>query len=500
MCDGLGVPASRPSRPRRRLLLLGLPVLLLLVVAGWAILRDDGGDDGLAPLRELPAVAEVARDDGEVDVRMRPNADVRALADVLERVPDDADGGSVRLGRALLAFDDPDDPEADVRGALVAISAVRAPGGTIVIDRLSGGWRIASEVERTEQAAPLAREIVARVAPQGRAFPGLGRLAVTLAGAPQAEQPPVALRLLGSSDRREAIAVLDAATALSDRQPKVSTNGATGELRLRADGVADTGKAWRAATRALDLDRADRDDVEVYVDELVRDGRGDQRRPVLSGPSDGQPERGLALLRAFEPSTTQAFTTTDLDYAQAEVRGPAAARSAASAARGAGVRRVSVSWPVPGRSTGTTEAPGTTRRPGTRLVDTPATVLRLLPGVARARAAGIDRIEWDRPPAIDVPRLRLSSPEWIGTDTTLEDRPALLRRLTRAVRTIGWPGAATFDLALGPGSCENYPKAQAVARIVSTSDGRARSVAPTASCTTDDTIRVVRRAWNATAR
>lgn len=489
---------SRPSRPRRRLLLLGLPALLLLVVAGWAILRDDGGDDGLGPLRDLPAVAAATRDDGEVDVRLRPNASAGALAEVLERVPDDADGGSVRLGRGLLAFDDPDEPEADVRGALVAVSRVGAPGGTIVIDRLSGGWRIAGEVERIEQAAPLAREIVARAAPQGRPFPDLGRLAITLAGAPQADQPPVALRLLGSSDRHLAIAVLDAATALSDRQPKVSTNGGTGELRLRADGVADTGQAWRAAARAIELDRADRDDVEVYVDELVREAGQDRRRPVLSGPSDGRPERGLALLRALEAPTTQAFTTTDLDYAQAEVRGPAAARAAATAARRAGVRRVSVSWPVPGEqaaATGDTDD----RVATTRLVDSPATILRLLPGVARARAAGIDRIEWDRPPAIDVPRLRLATPDWIGAETTLEDRPALLRRLTRAVRAIGWPGSATFDLALGPGSCANYPKAQAVARIVSTSDGRARSVEPTASCTDDDTIRVVRRAWNATA-
>lgn len=499
MCDGPGVSASRPSRPRRRLLLLVPLALLLLAVAGWVILGDDGDDDGLGPLRELAAVTTAARDDGEVAVRVRSNASAGALAEVLDRMPDDADGGSVRLGRALLTVDDRGEAEPEVLGALVAASRVGAPGGTIAIDRSSGGWRIESEVERIEQAAPLAREIVARVAPPGRALPGVGRLQVTLAGAPQAESPPVALRLLGQPDRRVAIAVLDAAIALVERQPKVSTNGGSGELRLRADGVGDTGEAWRAATGALQLDRADRDDVEVYVDELVRDGGGEQRRPVLSGPSDGSPDRALALLRGLEASTTHAFTTTDLDYAQVAVRGPAAARTAATAARSAGVRRVSVSWPVPGGTPGATDTADADDRPGTRLVDTPATVLRLLPGVARARAAGIGQIEWDRPPAVDLPRLRLAPPEWLDAATRLDDHPALLRRLTRAVRTIGWPGSATFDLALGAGSCANYPKAQAVARLVSTSDGRARSVEPTASCTTDDTVRVVRRAWNATA-
>jgi hypothetical protein len=380
----------------------------------------------------------------------------------------------------------------------VGLSQVRATGGTIVLDRLSSGRTIDVEVARIEQAVPLARDIVAKIAPQGRALPGFGRLEVAVAGARNAEEPPVVIRELAAPDRRVPIAVLDAATRLTDRQPEVSTNGRTGELRVRAEGVTDAGAAWRAAAGALAVELGDPEAVNVYVDEVVTDHDGDDRRPILSGGSGTSPDRALALLRALQAPGTYAFSTTDLTYAMAEGRAPGSARAAATAARDAGVRRVSVSWPVADtKTTSATNADGD--RATTSLDDTPATVLQVLPGVARARAAGIAQVKWDRPSATDVPRLRLAQPRWFDVDAAPEDRPAQLRRLARAVRAVAWPGAAGFDLALGHGTCDEYPTAQAVGHVVSTSDGPARIVKAGASCTTKDSLAELRAAWDATA-
>jgi hypothetical protein len=98
-----------------------------------------------------------------------------------------------------------------------------------------------------------------------------------------------------------------------------------------------------------------------------------------------------------------------------------------------------------------------------------------------------------------VARLQIAPPAWIDPDTRLPDEPATLRRLARAVRAVGWPGRARFDLPLGPGGCAGYPKAPASARIVSAADGRARSVDVAASCTIDGAAARVRRAWDAGA-
>lgn len=472
---------------------------MVVAIGAWLTLRgDDGDDDGLDAVRALPAVTSASREAYDIVVTLRAGTDRAGVATVLRALPDDADGGILRLGRADLEFEDRGASAEDATGPFLAAAGVRAPGGRIVLARRSAGWSVEAEVPRIAQAAPLAREVVARIAPQGRYLDGFGRLEVSLADAPQADFPPVALRLLAQADRHVMIAALDAAVALPGRAPEVSTNGSTGELRVRADGVADAGKAWDDATRALRLDGADRRDVSLYVDDPAAAGDDVGRGPVLSGPADASPDRALALLRALDGSAIHAFASTDLKVVEADVRGPGAARSAATATRAAGARSMTVRWPVPGPDTPTAGST-TGERPRTRIADAPATVLRLLPGVARARQAGILQLEWDRPPAIDTPELRIAPPRWIDLDTALVDAPDRLRRLTRAVRAVGWPGAARLGLPLGPSGCKDYPKGAATARITSTADGRARSVEAQATCEIDGTLRTVRRAWDAGA-
>jgi hypothetical protein len=475
----------------------------VLAVGGWLALRGDGDDDpdGLDAMRDRPEVAAASRDeDDEVHVRLRAGTDARGVAHVIgEALRGDAEGGTLRLGRALLAYDLPADPSPDVLEAFVAASTVRAPGGRIVLERVSGGWRIETEVARVAQATPLAREIMARVAPQDRRLPSFSALEVELAGPHEGEVPPVTVRQLAPRDRHVALAILDAAVGLAEREPVVSTNGDAGTLDLRADGVADTGDAWRAATAALRLDPAGRRDVRLGVEGLGR-VKGEERRiPVLSGPAGSSPDRALALLRTLDGPATRVGASTDLRDVEADVPGPGAAHTAAVAARAGGARNLTVSWPVPGLEDPTAAASGADDPPATTIADTPSTILRLLPGVARARRAGLVQLEWDRPPALDVPRLQIAPPRWIDPDAALADAPGDLRRLSRAIRAVDWPGTARFDLPLGPSGCREYPKSRAYVRIVTTARGRARSMNLDAACALDDAEDAVRRVWSATA-
>jgi hypothetical protein len=498
------VSPARVPRPRRRSVAVLVALLVaVLAVGGWLALRGDDDDDpdGLDAMRDRPEVAAASRDeDDEVHVRLRAGTDARGVAHVIgEALGSDAEGGTLRLGRALLAYDLPADPSSDVLEAFVAASTVRAPGGRIVLDRPSGGWRIETEVARAAQATPLAREIVARVAPQGRRLPSFSALEVELAGPHAGEVPPVTVRQLAPRDRHLAIAVLDAAVGLAEREPEVSTNGDTGQLDLRADDVADTGAAWRAAAAALRLDRAGLRGVRLGVEGLGRVNGEERRVAVLSGPAGSSADRALALLRTLDGPATRVQASTDLRDVEADVPGPGAARVAAAAAHAAGVRNLTVSWPVPGPRDTTATVSGADDPPATTIADAPSAILRLLPGVARARRAGLVQLAWDRPPALDVPRLRIAAPRWIDPDAALADAPDDLRRLARAIRAVDWPGAARFDLPLGPSGCREYPKSQAYVRIVTTARGRARSMDLKAACPLDDAEDAVRRAWSSTA-
>ncbi len=474
-------------------------MLVVAAAAGWLLLRDDGADpSGLGALDALPAVASAARQDDRVVVTLRPDADREAVRAVLAALPDD-DRSVLRLGRATLQLDDRVATASSSGIApFVAAAGVRAAGGRVVLARRSTGWSVTSTVPRTAQAAPLAREIVRRIAPQGRYVADLDRLEVALAGAPQSDVPPVVLRRLAGSDRRVAMATLDAAVRLAAREPRVSTAGDTAELGVRAAGVADAGPAWRAAGRALRLEQDRRGGVRLDVDTPA--GPPETRgRPVLSGPADAAPDRALAVLRRLAGPATHAFASTNLRTVEADVPGPRGARAAAAAVQGA-AKRLRVRWPADGAPG--TPVPGSTdvEPAHTDVLDAPATVLRLLPGIARARKAGIRQVAWDRPPALDLPRLRIAPPSWADTTAPLPRDPATLRRLARAVRAVDWPGTARFDLPLGPSGCASYPQAQAGARIVSTARGRARSVRVQAPCALDGAERAVRRAWAASAR
>jgi hypothetical protein len=421
---------------------------------------------------------------------------------VLGRAPREADGTTLRLGRASLEVDRDDAADPDVVAAFVALAGVRAPGGTLEIDRVSGDDWLRVDVGRAEQAAPLAREIVTRLTRGRRRAVGIDAVEVALAGAPSADAPPVTLRDLSRTDGRLQAAVLDAAVELAARRPRVAMNGAGGELRPRARGVADAGAAWREAAAALDLRPDERHDVRLYVDVDARAGDRPRPRPVLSGPADARPERALALLRAFGASSSGAFVSTDLSYAQARAPRSSQARAVAVAARGAGVRRLALSWPAPDTEASPGDdgsGSGPDAEPIVLLEDRPSAVLGLVAGVARARRLGIDEVRWTREPG-DEGELRIAPPRWVDSDTPVTDHPGQVRRFARAVRAIRWPGTAGLALPLGRGTCAGFPGAQGVARIVSTSDGRARETAPVGDCTRDDAVRAAARAWNQTAR
>lgn len=506
--------ADRPRRPWRRPVALAVAIglVVLLLVAGALVLRGDDEPDPLAGVRDVPVVAAATEDDGDVAVRLRPGITARQLPAVLDRIPDDADRTTLALGRASLEVEDGVTPDPGLLEAFVALSTVRAPGGRLAIERLAANQRVEAEVRRPAQAAPLAREILARLTAGGRRIVGIDGVEVRPEGAFQADRPPVQLRRLGGSEGRLEAALLDAAVALEGRRPRVSTNGDEGELRPRADGVSDAGAAWRAATRALRLPAAERRDVTVYVDVAATvDGR-ERTAPLLSGPADDDPGPALALLRAWPPAVTGAFVATDRRFAEATATGPRPAKAVASAARSAGVRRLTLRWPArdeeeSSRSSSPSAVDGDAdervardRVSVARLEDAPGAVLGLLPGVARAHRLGIDEVRWSADAEGDrAAVLQVAPPAWIDSDRPLTDQPARLRRYARAIRAVDWPGSARLALPLGRRTCKAYPGAQGVAKIRSTSDGRARAVEPVGTCTDPAAVAAARRAWNATA-
>lgn len=510
----------RTRRTRRRPALLAAGLVALLLVVGWFVLRDDDRPDALSGLRDAAAVEAATEDDGDVAVRLRPGTTARQLPAVLADAPEDADRTTLALGRASLEVEDGATPDPELLQAFVALSAVRAPGGTLAIAPLSADERVAVEVRRPEQAAPLARELLARLTPGGRPFVGIDRVEVRLAGAPTADVPPVTLRRFGGRGAYLAAGVLDAAVALTTRRPRVSTNGDDADLRARATGIADAEPAWRAAARALDRTAAERGDVMLYVDVSATVAGRQGTRALLSGPADDDPGRALAFLRALPASTTDAFAATDRGFARVTAPTPRVAEAAAAAARSAGVRRLSLEWPAPATGSSGTLAGADTGSSGTaaggdadersgrdatsaaRLEDAPDVLLGLLPGVARAHRLGIDEVRWtaDADADVDVDAaLQVAPPAWIDAQRPVTDQPEPLRRFARAVRAIGWPGTARLVLPLGRGSCKGFPSAQGVAAVRSTTDGRARSAEPVGTCTDPAAVAAARRAWNATA-
>lgn len=448
--------------PRWSLLLVAL---VLVACLGVALLARDGGEQAV-----------------RADVVLRAASDRAALVEAVERLP--ARGGTIVLGSARLEVTDPSRPLRELAGAFLELGRIDAPGGTVRLAQGRGDQPIVGSVERREDALPLAQAILERLTPRGSWPAGISGLRVEAGEAPGAL---VAIGRLGSG-REAATTALSAAAALADAVPIVSVAPSGTELRVQADGVADVRRVWRAAARAAQ----GRKDVRVYVDVLEQ---GD-RRPVLSGPADDSPDRALVLLRGLD---ADAYATTDLSFARVRVDRPEAAGAAVRAARRNRVERVEVAWRSADDDAGWFDAAGVDRG-DTFLEDAPAVVEGLLAGVERARAAGVPALHWSRRAQDGVPALKLARPAWLDADVRLSDDAARLRRLARAIRRIGWPGAARFSVALGPGTCEGRPEALAVAEVTSTSSGRARRVEPAAACVDEAGLSALREAWDATAR
>ncbi|WP_026911563.1 hypothetical protein [Patulibacter minatonensis] len=496
---------SRPRtrRPRRRTVAAAVVLVATIVVVAWLVLGGGSDDDELAELRALPDVATATTDDGDVLVGLRAGAAPRQIATVLDRAPDDAGRTTLRLGRASLEVERGDPADDELLRAFVALSAVRSPGGIATIERLSADQRVEVEVRRPEQAAPLAREMLARLTTQGRPVRGIDRIEVALQDAFQSDPKPVTLGRLGATDGRVERAMLDAAIALRERRPRVAVVGSSIELRPRADGAGDAGAAWRAAAAAIDLPAADRRDAQIYVDEASTEDGRERTHTLLSGPAGADADRALAFLRSVSGVVSAPFARTDLSFAQGDARTLRAARSLAASAEDAGARRLRLSV----EADGARETSGDEDRSGrgaaddtarTQIEDTPARVRALLPGVARTRRLGIRALVWTRP-AGALARLTIATPGWLDEADPADDPSKVLRRLSRAVRALGWQDTARFGLPLPRGTCEDHPSAHGVTQIESTSDGRTRTMGTVNDCTGADDLAAGRAAWNATA-
>lgn len=450
-----------------------LALIVLVAAAGSAWLLTRGEDDGLGDLRAAAAVASVRATDGELVVALRRGATIGEVERALDLLPDAPRVKTVHLGRAVLDVRGRRTPGGSDARTLVALAGVRAPATRLALGAGLGAQPIQAQVARRSQAFALAREIVTRVAPRGL-WPGEVDGLRVVHGAP--ETTVVALGRGG--DANGWLAALAATGRLAAYAPQMSTVGERVELRLRIGGRGDAAGAWRAAGRAF-AGRAQ--DAVVYLDA--------PGGPILSGPPGSDPRRALDLLAAFGGG----YAATDLAYVRVRVPRRARARGAAEAARAAGARRLELAWPAIDGAPRWFDATGIDRD-ATTLIDTPAKVLALLPGVTRIAAAGIEPLAWRARGTGDPASLQLTRPSWLDAD-----RPDL-RRLATAIRKLRWPGRATFRVLLGPGSCTDQPDAQAVAQVDATSDGRARSVRSGAACTDDEAVAALRQAWNATAR
>lgn len=443
-------------------------VLLLLVAAGGAgvlaLQRDDDTDWS-----------------GEAEIVLPAGSDRAAVLDAVERLPDR--GGTLVLGAARLEVTDPGRSFGELAQAFVAASRIDVPGAGVELAQGFGAQAIVGTVQRRDDGPELARQILARLAPRGVWPAGISGMRV------EAQDAPGLLvsvaRQVGSA-QAAATAALTAATALARLTPEVSIAPAGVHLRVQAEDPAAVGSTWRTTARALKA----RKDVRVYVD-VVEDGN---RRPVLSGPASDSPQRALALLRVLEGD---AYVTTDRSFARVRLERPEDAPAVARTARS--VDRLQLAWTVADEDTSWFDAAGVDRA-ATSLDDAPATVERLLGGVERAQEDGLAPLSWSRQAVDGIAELKLARPPWIDPEARLAEDEDQLRRLARTIRTVGWPGTARFDIALGPGSCAQRADALAVAEVTSTSDGQARSVEPAAACIDDEALAAVRRAWNATAR
>lgn len=444
-----------------------LPLISVVLVAlvGGAYLILSGGDE--------PASGE------QGEVVLPAGSGRAAVVEAAQRLPER--GGTIVVGRARLDVNEPDAPLGDAAEALVAVSRTRTPAA-LELSQGAGTQPVRATTDRPEQAPVLAQELLARLAPRGFWLFGIGGLHVDSS---QDRNSLVSIGRTVEPHQRALTAVLAAASTLTEAEPTVSVARGGVELRVRANTAAEAGRTWRTTARTVRLEGEARKDVRVYVDIPAADAY----RPVLSGRVGDSPTRALALLRALGDG---AYVTTDRSYARAQVARSRAARAVAETAGAAAVERVEVFWRVADAETRWFDAAGIDRT-ATSLDDVPATVLRLLPGVERARKAGLSPLHWDRQAVDGVARLKLSRPEWY------DDEGTQLDRLVRVIRRVGWPGLARFSVVLGPGTCEGSD-AVAVAEVTSTSDGKARKVRPAAGCIDEAGLTAMRRAWNATAR
>jgi len=466
------VPSVNTPSRRFRVALLAVPMILVVALGAWLLLRDD--DPGpLGALRGLPAVGEVRTVDGALDVRLVRGSDVAEVRAALDAIPSGA-VGAAHLGAVEVPFARPDEGELGPAAApLVALARIPVADTTIELPTGSGAQRIVATVGAEAQAAPLARTVLDQFGRDGNWPPGVDGLRVGV----RAQVPVDSVVTLGplGSGTDAARAALDTAAVLGPGS-EVHANRSQVELRVLVPHAVRAGETWRRAARGLGARFAD--DVRLYVDA----GTADTRRPVLFGVAGDDPDPALALLRDLAPVARQAAAATDRSYADVTVTGRAAAEAAVATAARAGVKRLALSWPS-----------GDGRR-GASLDDAPAVVAQLLPGVARATRSYA--VGWEKPSPDRPALLSFNLRGHVDQRAKQLEKPGAVRALMDEVRDIAWPGVARFQIPLGP--CPDSPGNVQAVSITSTADGRARTVKPGTGCTEDAAVAQARRDWNAT--
>jgi len=468
------VPSVNTPSRRFRAGLLAVPMILVVALGAWLLLRDD--DPGaLGALRGLPAVGDVRTVDGELTVRLVRGSDVAEVRAALDAIPSGA-VGAARLGAVEVPFDRPEEGELGPAAAsLVALARIPVADSTIELPTGSRAESIVATVGAAAQAAPLARTVLDQLGRDGSWPPGVDGLRVGVR-----EQVPgdsvVTLGPLGSGTDA-ARAALNTAAVLAPGA-EVHANRSRVELRVLVPDAVRSGAIWRRAARGLGARFAD--DVRLYVDA----GTAATRRPVLFGVAGDDPDPALALLRDLTPAARRATAATDRSYADVTVTGRTAAEAAVATAAHAGVKRLALSWP---------SGDG---RHAASLDDAPAVVGQLLPGVARATPSYA--VGWEKPSPERPARLSFNLRGRVDQRAKRLEKPGAVRALMDEVREIAWPGVARFQLPLSP--CPDSPGNVQAVYITSTADGRARTVKPGTGCTEEAAVAQARRDWNATTR
>lgn len=464
-----------------------------LVVVVVVVLAARGGGDGGDPFERLRSVEGVTavraptETGGTTSVALAGDIGVAAVREVLAALP--SGDAVLTVGRTRLTTS-ARRPDPALAKPFVALARLREPAREITLDDTAG---VTVEVDRREQGAPIARAVAFALAPRGRWPAGVDGARVRLSRSPSTVDP----RLVALDDRyreqRSMHGALDAAVALRDRLGRLEVAGKRIELRVRVQGVADAGRAWRSTAGRLG---AAAGDVSLYLDPEPRDDELRAPGPVLSGTADERPTSALRLLRALDAVADRPFASVPPTYVQATVQRLADGGDVATVARRAGVERLQVTQAdADGTWLDGTEMSEPDDLPEVR--DAPDTVRRLVQGTARLARAGVT-MQWSEA-SFGTADARFSRPSWLAEDTDLAEEPAQLRRLATAIRSAGWPGRARFVVALGPGSCgENDAQRQAAAVITSTAHGRASKVVGS-GCDGSVATAAVRRAWNATA-